>query len=424
MDIIDSIKDLAELIRHKQTVLKFYGRVPDDQVLEKGFAPDPFEPDEAYFEISLAEMFLSDHREYWRKFVPLGLVLSDFTYDYEKQSIPFFVGQQRLKGLERYLEGEYVQYLNTSIVGPVPYVGDNVGLLVALFRVQTDDLAENLFNCLETLVKAFDVSQISTYLEIARPLKEGLTGLLGMSQVEYRLGSRDEYSSKPNDFRRFRKGYLAYVNCPETGISDQQLWVKDGRLWRGEGKETLQPFRTHDYCLVRIEHHPRRTDTTTLPFFKLWREVEGSTAARELKRARSKFNEFIQKLAVSPDLIKGQRSELELAYTGNYVSLVERGKGTPAHKGSADAYPEAAVQQIANRAENAGFSKETVQGLWDLSMKWGSIPYLDPARRREDFQVDDDILAAQLKAIGQVSQVAKTDPQKLADAIVLASLVD
>src|SRR5271165_169358 len=216
---------LDKWTRHSQE-RKLYFRVPEDHVLDGDFASVSIRPNANYFQIRLAEMYLRDKREYWRDFNPLTISVSDFLYGTKRQNVPFFIGNQLLQNIRPYLDGQYVELRNTRIVGPVPYLGDDVGLFIGLVRVQANDLASKFFKLLETIVKAFDLTSLSRYLEIAEPLGEGLNSLLGMKENELRFGFRDVFTAKDGDSHRFRQGYLACVNCTEQDLSPDILWVK------------------------------------------------------------------------------------------------------------------------------------------------------------------------------------------------------
>jgi hypothetical protein len=445
MGFLDYVDGLLNRVKRTEHVGQFYCRIPDEQVFKEDFTSQPLVKDRDYFEIRLSEMFLRDKREYWRGFVPLGVVLSDFIYDQERKTLPFLVGNQLLKGIGKSLEKEYVEYYNTRVVGPVPYMGDGLGLFVGLFRTQVTNLAANLFNFVETLVSAFDCGQLTPYLGIAQKLQGGLEKFLGWQEVEYRLGNRDEFiegQRAPENPQAFRNGYLVYMNCPYDAVPPESLEVHQGRLSWKEGQE-LKRFRQYDYCLIKIERLPERGDLVVLPFYRLWEEVVDKIWDGDLTGASGKFNEFAQQMAKSAELTRAHRHHLIELFRTHFDEEIEsfrHAKGEPALKaattrGPAEILsPEASLQKTAKLVDKVGSPEEkaAVQGLKKLSRNLPGIPHLK--ERSQDFSWKYDpqntekaaainnLINEQLKAVSQISQVEVPDPQALADAIMVASL--
>jgi hypothetical protein len=428
----DSIlKGWIDPLLRKQTVHKFYNRVPDNRV-DRGRTAKVFEPHKGYFQVRLAEMFLKDQREYWRDFIPLGIVLSEFDYDGETKTVPFFVGNQLLQAIEKKVDGENVEYLNTRVAGPIPYIGGEVHLFVGLFRTQVDDLAANLFNMVETIVKTFDISILSPYLNIARSLGEGLTRLLNLKAVEFRLGTWDEFKVQSDDPHRFQEGYLVYVNCPENNVNLDHLWVEDGRLYEGERRDSKERFRRHDYCLVRIEYLPIRTDHTKLPFHKLFEEARKKILGGEEADAKSAFLELTRQVAVSPDLTEENKELLMENYLVNYgkaVSLYEKmpgarakdeQRGIPSPRDSGTLDGRESIQRIVNWSDRAAIPQDIATGLREVSVSWNEIPELKG--QKEDFQLTDDVLNRQMEFLGKIRGDRKPNPKALANAITVATL--
>jgi len=336
-NFLNFLKNSWQVIQREQTVPKFYYQLPDRQILPAGTISRVFQPNECYFEIRLAEMFLADKRAYWEEYIPLGVILSDFIYNGQRHSVPFLVGNQLLKPIEQYLEGEYVQYLNTRIAGPIPYLGDDLALFVGLFRSRVGNRAETLFSFMETLVDAFDLGQISPYLKIAQQMSDGLGNLLGQAGqgVEYRMGNRDVFvdpALNPGDSKEFRECYLVYLNCPENALDRESLRVKDERLLV-EQEGSLTPLRSYDYCLIHLKSLPFRNDYTTFPCYSYWLEALKRLYEGDTPGARGKFLEFVQNLSLSPDMTVKHRHDLIATFQANFDQEVEKAGGCGGSRG-------------------------------------------------------------------------------------------
>lgn len=171
---------------------KVYSEINPRHIGDGSRVPREFKEGEAYFKVRLSEMFLRDERRWWREFVPITVCLGQFIFDGKRQEVPFVVSNQLLRADEKYVNGANIEYRNTTIIGPVPYVGDGISLFAALYRAKVNELSVGLFGFMGNLAKSFDVSGLSKYLDIAQPLAKGLEDVLGMRDVEFCMGIRNE----------------------------------------------------------------------------------------------------------------------------------------------------------------------------------------------------------------------------------------
>jgi hypothetical protein len=424
--------EVLEAFMRQPAERKFYARVPDDHVLDGGSPGRKFIAEQSYFELRLAEMFLRDRRQYWRGFVPLAVTVSKFLYAGKRQTVPFLIGNQLLKQIETYIQDECVEYRNTRIAGPAPYAGDDVSLFTGLFRSQVTNLSEQLWHLVEDLVTAFDVTQLSRYLDIARPIQTGLAQLLGMKEVEYQTGARQVFTGNaaPETSACFREGYLAYVNCPEASIQSNSLWVKDGRLYVGTTPKQMERLQKHDYGLVEISLLTQRDDYSAFAFHQVWEKAQKEIYEGDPVKARKLFLDLSGHVATCADFTQTQRYDLIRLYKANFERDVAvandlRGMGDsepkPSTRGGTNRMDaRSAVGWTAMLAHNARASEIAVDGLLELQTHWDRIPGLEPSAELRS--VTNDLLKAQLEALGRISHEPGRDPLALADALTIATL--
>jgi len=412
---------LFDRLARSRSERKFHAQVPDDHLLDGDASAVAFAPDEAYFEIRLAEMHLRDRREYWVGYVPFGIVTSDFLYDGALRSVPFFIGNRLLGEIEREIEGGRVEYFNTKVAGPIPYMGDGVGLFVGLFRAEVDNLAKGLFDLVDSVIGTFDVGQIAAYLGVARSVTDRLADVLGIPAVQLRLGTREEFAASS-----FRSGYLAYVNCRDSELDRRRLWVRDGRLLHGERADTLCAVAEHDYCLVQIAHRTERDDYRKLPFYRLWTEAKRLISHDKVEQGDALLPTLMEELAISPDFTTGDRFNLQLLFKSNYEAEVEhrarlrpgaRAPATITRRGSGDMDARARLEKAAYVAERQGLSREVPDALHDLKAHWREIPHLE--ERPDAFELTDVVLAEQLAAVKRIMKGKAVDPRAFAAVIAL-----
>jgi hypothetical protein len=436
-DTTNLLGQLWDSIRVHPADRKLCLRLSDDQVLDTDRTTDSFVEDESYFEIRLSEMFIRDERVFARSFVPLSVAIAKFIYNDKEQTVPFIVGTQLLGSLDPYVQGANVEFTNTSIVGPVPYQGGDVALYVGLYRAEVNDLSRKLFSLVAGLVSTFDASGISKYLDIAAPLGAGLRDLLGIEEIEFRLGKRDEFSTAGPS--QFKPGYIAYVNATAEEV-DGELCVKEGVLHKRSTTGTLERFSDADYCLIKIERLLDRGDYTTLPFHKMWSTAKDLIWHSQIEMARLAFNQLGQQLAKSPDLTKTHRFRLLQAYAANFEMEVAQSRfstslGTPGEvtRGAdrktlrdtrrvASSFMARSAIQLASAAAERASLPDAMKGLVELTNKWDSLPHLSD--RAKDVPLTNEVLRSQLRALESQSAITKADPEALATALTLATFGD
>lgn len=430
-----SIRDLLATLKRRPMERKLYSFIDKSNVLESNFESAAIQPNEDYFSIRLCEMHLTYMREYFREFVPMAIAVSDFFYAKEKVSVPFFVGNKMLNNIESYVKGEYVDFRNTKIAGPIPYLGEDVALFIGLFRLEVSDLAKNLFSLLENIIKPFDLSGFSQYLSIAKSFGGGLPQLLGMKECEFRLGFRDVYTDIDENVNRFRQNYMVYVNCAENELASDSLWVKDGRLFMGAGKDTIRPVNKYDYCLVKIERLDTRNDYRSLEFYSLWEQAHSMLMDKAIEKAKFKKVEFQQNINASPDLTDAHKEELIKLFEIKFLTLqdrylseeVTRGQRNGSTTRGDDTREENNVRNFlqfsATVADKQKMPSRVGDGLEILSKTWTKIPFLQ-SPESELGQTDDDVnstINSQLAVLKEVRKEGEPNPAALVDALTLAT---
>ncbi len=315
------ISRVWDRLSHSVSVMYPLFQVRADHVIGPQTSEVVFKASEAYFELRICEQFLRDKREYWNEFNPLTLVFNEFIYDGKLRSFPFVVGPALLKGLEQLEGGEQVRYRNTRVVGPTPYQGDDIGIFVGLFRVQTRDWARQALSFLESVAKAFDSSKLSSYLNITGPLMDGIESFLGMgNQMQFRLGQRNVLSDPETTAGGypFSPGYFVIVRGDSQAIDKGRFWVKDSELYVGESESNLQPYRELDYVLYQVTRLDKRNDYTTFDFHRQWEEVQKQIWSGNKAKAIEGYQHLIALIRRSPDLIPSHMNLLTIIYQARF----------------------------------------------------------------------------------------------------------
>jgi hypothetical protein len=414
-----------------------------DRVEQSGYEPKVAEPNKSYFQIRLAEMCLRYERELWRGFLPATLFLCEFRHQQDWARVPYFVSNRLVSGLE--LSGELakapIQFRDTRIVGPVPYLGDQVKVLVALFRIQNADWRKSLFSMIEKLLGAVSAGGIGPYAAIADKLSGEILECLGMREVECLIAERREYGSDGVAPVPLMDGYLALLNCAEEAVPSGALKVIDGQL-RDVRSGKPSPFTDCDYCLVRLERLESRNDYTTLAFHKTWEKARDHLLRGRLEDAKASLVECNRQIFDSPDLTEEHKYQLMQIYLTNFKrdealfsasANAQRGPAAAeATRGAGDASGPALVGKMRARAVECRAPQSGLEGLRQIEREWKTIvpPIPDEAFRTPDksgfgerFRLDDAEIARQLQVLGKSPAPMARDPSALVRTLSSAMFV-
>src|ERR1022692_4720508 len=124
--VTDVANKLYEFIRRAPTVRKFSAPILQSNIEDGRHPVRTFERDRAYFQLRLSEMFLRNGRELWREFMPMTVFITEFIFDGKQQTVPFVVNNDILNSIQKYVEGNSIEYRNTKVAGPIPYCGGNI----------------------------------------------------------------------------------------------------------------------------------------------------------------------------------------------------------------------------------------------------------------------------------------------------------
>lgn len=289
--------------------------IPAARVLDP---PDPeaaaaFIPHATYFEIRLKQMFLQDRRAYAREFTALSSFNTEFLFGGQRIETPLVVGPSMLANIE-IANGDHLEFLNTRLIGPCPYEGDDIELFAGLFRMTTNDWAKQTLGLLELLTKTFDTSKLGSTLNLAKPLAESVESFFGMKDVEYRLGKHLSFAAPGTGGGvqgTLQPAYLALLRTPRSQLDGNELWIRDGRLCHGDDANSLTEFAGCDFMLLHIAPLRSRSDFSSFEFHQNhWRKIEELLAAEKNDEAEQTFRLLAANLVQCNDIVMGHRRAL------------------------------------------------------------------------------------------------------------------
>lgn len=320
------------LIREKSFTTAAF-RIAPDHVLRTDTSRETtqFVPRATYFELRLSQMFIQYQREYWREFIPMASMMTEFIFNGERTTVPIIVGPERLASAQQVERGDMVEYYNTRVAGPYPYQGDDISLFAGLFRIEVNNWAKRSLSLFETIAEAFDPSRLSSYLNIARPLVTGLEGFLGMKEVEMRVGRQKAYMQQgsgavpPDDSASdiLQPAFEVHIRADATQFPPSErrkFWVYESRLHYGDNPDNLRPYNNADFMLLRFVPLATRNDFVTFDFHKIhWQNVQTKLAEGKEEDAKQEFKMLGVSLVQSPDIVDAQKRALAAQYKAWYL---------------------------------------------------------------------------------------------------------
>jgi len=322
-------RGLWDDIRRGETRLPTRVSIPRDHVAWTTEDPgEAFRPNEHYFMVRVNELYLADSREWFAKYDPMVLVVSEFTYDKSEQAVPFVVGPTLLEGKgQKAPEG--MIFSDTRVAGLHPYRGGRLTLSVVLSRVQRENYAKKLLEIVESVAGVLDfATALGTYVKVGGVVLDGVQALFGIEEgAAPIIGYRKEFDPDAGDL--LAPSFFALVDAPEDGVDQNALWVRENKLFEGASLEASSPFRGADYVLYSIVQSAARTDERTLPFYPLVERVQQSatsTDESDWKRAKGDMASLWQTLILSPDLTRPQARELAERYRAELEDLLGQAK--------------------------------------------------------------------------------------------------
>ena len=299
--------------QHHQEVSPVW--IPPNRVLNSPTGLEKMAADHCYFSIRLSEMFLENRQEYWQHFLPMAIAQCEFIYGPKRRSVPVYIGSNLLLPEAQALE---VDYVNTTLLGPVPYRGGELCLFLGLFKVPAEDATCGVLSFAENLVKEFKITPLCQYLEAAKTIKTGLSALLGMNTIQMRLGRRSVFTGTEGGINSLKPGFLVYLRGNLSPEEEASLWVEKDKLYKKDQRNHLSKYNSSDYCLIKLSAFKKRDDYALLGFEQGFNQVLEQIDNLQEEVAIFFLKSLLKNIRESPDLTPEHRENLIRLYLINY----------------------------------------------------------------------------------------------------------
>jgi hypothetical protein len=298
---------------------------PITNVLPTDEANSEIAPNQAYFTVSVNELYLTTGRQLWATYDPMIVATIEYVYDKKVSAVPVVIGPSMIKGDPGHDVPRGLIVNDIPETGPHPYRGGKIKIAIILYKVKHTDYAHEFLKFTESISKATSVvGDTDTLQKVGSALVNGVNQLLSMRGNEPLAGH--VFTIDGNSLSGFRSGYSVLISDPQTDLT--KLRVNCGRLEIQNG-DGFVPYRSADYALYNVSGRFRRGEIDTLPFRGLLdQSIEAALANDDesWKRSKAYLLSLYGQMATSPDLIPEEAERLMDEFTQKVVTARERAK--------------------------------------------------------------------------------------------------
>lgn len=293
---------------------------------------DRFVPGDVYLEVRLAQVWLTNERELWREFQPCAAVVTEVLRQGSRTTVPAVLAASELQQrMSRNGAADAIEISNVRVAGPLPYEGDDVGLLLTLFRTTTADWLNRTLQVVADVTRSLGVAGLAPALGIGESVVRAIETLFGLEEMELRVGQYQSWSAPTGDGfaardrTELQPSHFAVIRRPRREATESELAalrVRDGRLYRLVGQQ-LVPYVEHDFILVKIASRAVRDDYRQLEFYRLWQDAQQDIVDGDLQAASRAWRRTVGAL-YTDELTRRQQELLYQEYHRRYSEMVDR----------------------------------------------------------------------------------------------------
>lgn len=229
----------------------FYGRILDARAPGVA-APTPVKAGQAYFRVWLNEMYLQNDRTWFQDWYPVSHALVQLSYGGVAVTVPYVAGPGALKNLDEDHLNRVIQ-LNRALTGQLPFNGGTVAIQAGLMAMKGGNQLASVLKVVSDISDLLAVPQLSTVLNIAAPIANGVQGLLTSSDGGLQLGLEQTFTAAVGGANDLRAGYFVAIATTESKADAKRLWVVNDRLRIGDTAASSTPYTKAAYMLFRME---------------------------------------------------------------------------------------------------------------------------------------------------------------------------
>ena len=333
MALWSTLKDVVDRWASHGLARPYIGQVQSAGGADAIATGQAFVPEASYFGIRMVEMSLSEGGKFFSSYLPLGVVLTEFSFGNERQRRPTILSNDDIAAQLKAAGAApgYIEFRNIYAVRRAPMKQDNLSLFVGLFRLPYHDIAQQVLQLAADLTAQTGLAPgVSEGLRVAEKVYDRIAGLFGLNIVTPLFSFADGNALAQSGYLLVAGAALDEATASRLAVTDNKLLL-DGRRLSGV-----------DYCLLAVEHTatllPQGPDSinplTQLGFHRHWQQVALSTTKRDFEEAEKQMLNLRADVITSPELAENDRIIAIGAYETSFEKLKERMTPRGAHRGS------------------------------------------------------------------------------------------
>jgi hypothetical protein len=252
---------------------------------------------EHYFRLWLDEMFLTDERRWFAEWHPAVHSAVTFEFGDQQQVVTRIAGASSLKDVDT----NHLNRVSTTsmkLTELMPFKGGTIRTNAALLAMKGQDSVKQLVDVLSEFSTKLAVPQLSAALDLARPLAQGVSALVGVTDGEMMTGVDSTLAAGS-----LRTGSFVIVYATEADVPRNQLSIVDKEVhFKGAH------LTGRNYILLRIEAADTRDDWDSLGAIKdPYGQAVDMLTTSQLDAAQGFLRKAIGAALKSPDLTEVDR---------------------------------------------------------------------------------------------------------------------
>lgn len=191
---------------------------------------------------------------------------------------------------------------NLGLIGPFPYLGEDIKVTVNLYAYKVKDNLETALNSISNFTGLFP-NQLNTFVEVSKKVKQSLDLIIPRCRniISYSSTWNPKQIDGTDSPNLFKEGYFI-IHPIDQSLNENKVFVNN--LSQIKYKDTNNPetylFEKHlDHIVVKFEHYTDRRDFQTFSFFEKYNSARISAINNKKGDMEKSFSEAMAELYVN-----------------------------------------------------------------------------------------------------------------------------
>ncbi|RSC92592.1 hypothetical protein [Tenacibaculum singaporense] len=191
---------------------------------------------------------------------------------------------------------------NLGLIGPFPYLGEDVKITVNLYAYKVKDNLETAINSISNFTGLFP-NQLNTFIEVSKKVKQSLDQIIPKCRniISYSSTWNPKQIDGTESPNLFKEGYFI-IHPIDQNLNVSKVYVNNLSQIKYKKASNVETylFEKHiDHIVVKFEHYTDRRDFQTFSFFKKYNSARVSAINSQKADMEKSFKEAMAALYVN-----------------------------------------------------------------------------------------------------------------------------